>query len=169
MHDSHSSDLDRGFFRCPVADEDSAAIIQIRRNKIPVKMQDKSIDGFSVLVEPRHVRKLQVGPQWVLTSGGEVTEVWAQWMFNAPDGRVQLGLRRLRDLTPLPKGSWVPAFTSYRKHTGNPELLMAAMVLIGFLVLSLPGIGDSLGTAGKIQSGLQTLCDVIREESSRFW
>lgn len=169
MSESDSNASDRGFFRCPVQDENSAATILIRGKKIPVKLQEKSIDGFSILVEPRYVRKLRVGSQWVLKSGGEVTEVWAEWMFNAPDGRVQLGLRRLKDLTPQPKEPWFPRVFSYRRHTSNPELLLAGSVLTGFLALSLPGLGDQLGTAGKIQEGLKILCDVIGDGVRQIW
>ncbi|MGV3486198.1 MAG: hypothetical protein ACO1RT_17400 [Planctomycetaceae bacterium] len=169
MSESNQNDPEPNFFRCPVQDEDSEATIHIRGKRIPAKLQDKSIDGFTVLIDPRHVRKLRVGPQWMLKSGGEVTEVWAQWMFNAPDGRVQLGLRRLRDLTPAPKDAWFPSIFSYRKHTTNPELLLAGTVLTAFLTLSLPGVGDQLGTAGRIQAGLQVLCKVIRDGVSHIW
>jgi hypothetical protein len=169
MSGSHPDGSDSGFFRCPVQEEDSAASIIIRGKKIPAKLQDKSIDGFSVLIEPKHVRKLRVGPQWILKSGGEVSEVWAQWMFNAPDGRVQLGLRRLRDLTPQPKESWFPTLLCYRKHTTNPEVFLAAAVLIAFLALSLPGIGDQLGTSGKIQTGLQILTEVVKVGIRDLW
>jgi hypothetical protein len=125
MSGSHPDGSDNGFFRCPVQEEDSAASIIIRGKKIPAKLQDKSIDGFSVLIEPKHVRKLRVGPQWILKSGGEVTEVWAQWMFNAPDGRVQLGLRRLRDLTPQPKGLLVPDTPLLPKTHDEPRSIFS--------------------------------------------
>lgn len=160
---------DQGFFRCPVQAENSAATIVIRGKKIPVKLQDTSIDGFSVVIDSRHVRKLRVGSQWILKSGDEVTEVWAEWMFNAPDGRVQLGLRRLKDLTPQPKDSWFPSVFSYRKHTSNPEVLLAGSVLTGFLALSLPGVGDKLGTAGRIQEGLKLIYDVIGDSVRQIW
>lgn len=169
MSDSTHEETPRGFFRCPVQAEDAKATIIIRRRRIPVVVQDKSIDGFSVLVSPKHLTKLQVGPQWVLKSKNETTEVWAQWMFHSPDGHAQLGLRRLRDLTPQDQGSWLPAFLSYRKHTTNPELLLAATVLTGFLALSLPGIGDRLGTSGKIQTGLQIFCEVVRDSVQDIW
>ncbi len=169
MSESNQTESDRSYFRCPVQDEDSAATIVICGKRIPAKLQDKSIDGFSVLVEPKHARKLRVGPQWILRAGGEVTEVWAQWMFNAPDGRVQLGLRRLQDLTPQPKASWLPITSSYRKHTTNPELLLAGIVLAGFLALSLPGLGDRLGTSGKIQDGAKILWNVARESIREIW
>ena len=169
MSESTHDNPDQAFFRCPVQDEDSAATILIRGRKIPVTLQDRSIDGFSVLIDPRYVRKLRVGPRWILKSGGEITEVWAQWMFNAPDGRVQLGLRRLRDLTPQPKASWFPTINSYQKHTQNPELLLAGIVLASFLTLSLPGIGDHLGTSGKIQAGLRVICEVIGESIREVW
>jgi hypothetical protein len=169
MSDSNSSEQDGGFFRCPVQPEDSEATICIRRRKIPAKMQDRSIDGFSVLVEAKHVGKLRVGSQWVLKSGGEVTEVLAQWMFHSPDGRVQLGLRRLRDLTPQPKESWVPALFSYRKQSTNPGVLLAGLTMAIFLAFSLPGIGDRLGTSGRIQSGLKALCDVVGDGVGDVW
>jgi hypothetical protein len=169
MSDSGHEENGRGFFRCPVQAEDSKAMIIIRRTKIPAVVQDKSIDGFSVLVSPKHVDKLKVGPQWVLKSKGEVTEVWAQWMFHSPDGHAQLGLRRLRDVTPQNHGSWFPTIFSYRKHTTNPELLLAATVLTGFLALSLPGVGDQLGTSGKIQTGLQIFCEVVRDSVRDLW
>ncbi len=169
MSDSNSYEPDRGFFRCPVMAEDAEATILIGRMRIPVKLQDRSIEGFAVLVEPSHVRKLRVGPQWILESDGEVSEVLAQWMFNGPDGRVQLGLRRLRDLTPQSNGSWFPTIFSYRKHTTNPDLLMAAIVLIIFLAISLPGIGDKLGTSGTIQTGLQTFCQVVGDGFGEIW
>jgi hypothetical protein len=159
MSDSDKCSGDRGFFRCPVPEVDSEGTITIRRKQIPVKVQDKSIDGFSILVEPKHVNKLRVGPQWILRTKDETTEVWAQWMFHSPEGHVQLGLRRLRDLTPLPKCSLLPSIGAYRKHTTNPELLIAAIVLTLFMALSLPGIGDHLGTSGKIQNGLRIMYD----------
>jgi len=169
MSDSNHIDPDRGFFRCPVQPEDSEATIYIGRKRIIVELQDKSIDGFAVLVERKHARKLRVGPSWVLHSGGEVTEVLAQWMFNAPNGQVQIGLRRLRDLTPQPKCSLIPTIFAYQKHTTNPALMFAGLLLIVFLAVSLPGIGDKLGTSGKIQSGLKMLCNVIGDGVGTVW
>ncbi len=169
MRHAKSNEHDPHFFRCPVQEEDSVATIVILGKKVPAKLQDKSIDGFSVLVEPKHVRKLQVGPRWILHSGNEVTEVWAQWMFNAPDGRVQLGLRRLQDLTPQPKAPWFPRIGAYRRHSGNPELMIAGLIMFGFLTLSLPGLGDKLGTAGMIQSGLAEVCKLVCESVGQYW
>jgi len=157
---------DRGFFRCPVQDEDSIATIHICRKKIPVVLQDKSIDGFSVLVPRAQSRKLQMGPQWILESGGERTEVLAQWMFNAPDGSIQIGLRRLQDLTRQPQGAWFPTFRPYRKQAVNPEILMVGTVIVILLAISLPGIGDRLGTSGMIQKGLLDLCEIAKDITS---
>jgi hypothetical protein len=169
MSDSDKQENARGFFRCPVQPEDAKATISIRRTRIPAIVQDRSIDGFSVLIAPKYVSKLKVDSQWTLNSKDEVTEVWAQWMFRSPDGHAQLGLRRLRDMTPQDQGSYFPTLSAYRKHTTNPELLMAAMVLTAFLALSLPGVGDQLGTSGKIQTGLQVLCEVVRDGVGYFW
>jgi len=169
MSDLDNFGTDRSFFRCQVPNEDSAATIFIRNQKIPVLLQDKSIDGFSVLVERRYTGKLRIGPQWVLQAGDERTEVLAQWMFNAPDGHVQIGLRRLQDLTPQPKSRLFPVGSGYRKNVANPELMFSAMFIIVILGLSLPGLGDHLGTSGYIQGGLTALIEAVKDAGKEFW
>jgi len=169
MRDLNEPKSDRGFFRCPVQDDESSATIHILGKKIPVQLQDRSIDGFSVMVEPRHSRKLQMGPQWILQAGDERVEVLAQWIFNAPDGVIQIGLRRLQDLTPQPKATWFPCHRPYRKNSSNPELLLAGVLLFLILVLSLPGIGDALGTSGTIQQGITILFETAKESGKQFW
>jgi len=161
MREQIEPDANRGFFRCPVQVEDSAALISIRGKRFPVLLQDKSIDGFSVLVERRHSQRLRLGPQWILESNDERTEVLAQWMFNAPDGSIQIGLRRLRDLTMQPKPALFPTFRVRGKHQTQPDLAIAGIGIVIILALSLPGIGTRLGTAGWIQNGLVTLYDVV--------
>ena len=63
------------------------------------RFQERSIDGFTVLVPPKAARHLKVGGPWKLTYDGSEIEVHPQWFFNSPEGQVQMGLRQVRDLT----------------------------------------------------------------------
>lgn len=150
------------FFRCPVPIEKSAATLRFSGTKIPVELHEASIDGFAVLVRPQHVSKLRLGPRWVLQSASERSEVWPQWLYCAPDGHVQVGLRRLQDLTPPPKISWRPTWRRLRHRDSDPTLLFAAIILVIVLAISLPGLGDRLGSAVWIE---QTLHEIVRSVS----
>lgn len=153
------------FFRCPVPIEKSAATLRFCGTKVPVELHEASLDGFAVLVQQQHVGKLRLGPRWVLQSADERSEVWPQWLYCAPDGHVQVGLRRLQDLTPPPKMAWRPTLRRSRHRASDPTLLLAAIVLLIVLAISLPGLGDRLGSAVWIE---QMLAEIFRSLSALF-
>ena len=152
------SEQEEEFFRCPVQSENSKAVIRVGRRKSQASVQETSIDGFTVLVSPRDASKLSVGRPWVLEHEGTRTEVHPQWFFNAPDGHVQMGLRRLRDLTTPP-----PIRSSLLTRLGgkrydDPSYAAAAFggfVLLLFSLMALPGLGDRLGTSDRIQDAFR--------------
>jgi hypothetical protein len=144
-----SAQPERQFFKCPIPAEQSAAVLCFSRMKIPAELQESSIDGFSVLVQQQHAGQLRLGPRWVLQSVNERSEVYPQWLYCAPDGRVQIGLRRLQDLTP--KARWFPRLGRSRPREIDHSLLFVSLVLLILLAISLPGIGDLLGTAPWIE------------------
>lgn len=148
---------ERQFFRCPVPTEHSAATLRVSGVKIPVELHESSIDGFAVLVQQKYTGRLRLGPRWVLQSASERSEVCPQWLYCAPDGRVQVGLRRLQDLTPAPKPRWLPRLGRSRPRDTDYTLVFAALVLIIGLAVSLPGLGDVLGTAPWIEQTVQDL------------
>jgi hypothetical protein len=148
---------DPSYYRCPVHEDHAEAVLCSRRRRLKVLVQETSIDGFTVLVKPQDADRLSIGRPWVLEYSGARVEVHGQWFFNSPDGHVQMGLRRLRDLT-QPGNSTTSLFSRY-KHTSIHDLgfsgvIYAAILLAVFLVLALPGIGDALGTAPKIESAV---------------
>jgi len=153
------------FFRYPVTPEESAATIRIRRNQLAVQLQEASIDGFTVLVRPRDAAQLRIGEPWLLDHAGSRLEVHAQWFFQSADGHVQIGLRRLRDLTRAPSVSvWRPRFLPGSPTTDNTgrSLFLTGILLVGLLVLALPGVGDALGTSGSIQAVMKILWSGLR-------
>ncbi|MCP4943241.1 MAG: hypothetical protein GY924_14845 [Planctomycetaceae bacterium] len=148
---------DPRYYRCPVHEDHAEAVLCSRRRRLKVLVQETSIDGFTVLVRPQDADRLAIGRPWVLEYGGARVEVHGQWFFNSPDGHVQMGLRRLRDLTKpdVSTGSvlyrWKPASIH---DLGFSGVIYSGLLLVVFLVLAMPGIGDALGTAPRIESAV---------------
>jgi hypothetical protein len=148
---------DPSYYRCLVHEDHAEAVLCSRRRRLKVLVQETSIDGFTVLVKPQDADRLSIGRPWVLEYSGARVEVHGQWFFNSPDGHVQMGLRRLRDLT-QPEKCTTSLFSRCKPNSihdlGFSGVIYAAILLAVFLVLALPGIGDALGTAPKIESAV---------------
>ncbi|WP_146525244.1 hypothetical protein [Novipirellula artificiosorum] len=160
------------FFRCPVQESDGHAIIRIGRRKIKAIVQETSIEGFTVTVKPKHAARIQVGGPWELNYDGARIEVHPQWIFNSPDGHVQLGLRRLRDLTkPEPiRSSWLVRFGGGRfDDPSNAAVAFGGFVLALFAVLASPGLGEKLGTSSRIQSTFQWLASGVSHQMDQWF
>lgn len=146
------------YFRCPVPGDLADARIRSGRQTFQVGVQETAIDGYTVLVGPRQARKLKVGRPWVLEYQDSYTEVHPQWFFNSPDGHVQIGLRRLRDVTPPPRLRQSLLVRWGGSRYADPSVSSATyggFVLLLFALLALPGLGDRLGTSDRIQDGLK--------------
>ena len=165
--DDPSSTDHEAFFRCPVPSDCAKAQLRIGRRRIKVTVQDTSIDGFTILVPPRGAHKLKMGSLWILEYDGARLETHAQWFYHAPDGQTQIGLRRLRDLTPQPMmGSLISAVfpSASRNELTYSGLAYAGFVMALFLLLALPGLGDRLGTADRIQGAVRWIYQGVSSE-----
>lgn len=155
---------DTNFRRFRVSADNSICVIRVGRRKVRATMQETSIDGFTVLMSPRVSSKLKVGRPWLLMYDGAKIEVHPQWFFNAPDGQVQIGLRRLRDLTPP-----APIRVSLLARLGGRQcadpsvsaVAFGGFVLVLFCLMALPGLGDRLGTSDRIQDGLNWIMGAL--------
>ena len=161
---------DGEFFRCPIPTERSFAELRLKRTRLMVQLQEASIDGFTVMVDSRDAGKLQMGIPWLILYDESKVEVHAEWFYHAADGHVQIGLRRLRDLTRPPRvHAWCPRFL---RGSGDPNqrsgaLLMSGILLIILTSLALPGIGDALGTSRPIQSALKAIVKEVHQIATR--
>ncbi|MBB3208225.1 hypothetical protein FHS27_004052 [Rhodopirellula rubra] len=156
---------DSEFFRCPITAENSSAWLRIRRRRVNVQLQEASIDGFTILVRALDSTQLRIGEPWLLLHDGATLEVQAQWFFQAADGRVQIGLRRLRDLTPPPViGGWLPNIFARPKMPdySSSSLVLTCGILLMLLSLALPGVGDKLGTSTRISAAINSVFGGIR-------
>jgi len=159
------------FFRCPVQAEKSEATIRVGRRKTRATIQETSIDGFTVLLSPREASKLKVGRPWLLEYDGTRIEIHPQWMFNAPDGQVQMGLRRLRDLTPPEpiRHSLLTRFGGRRfDDPSHSAIAFGGFVLLLFSLMALPGLGDQLGTSTRIQDTFLWVIQGLDQSIGRY-
>lgn len=162
----------KAFFRCPVQAEMAQATLIVGRWKVPATLQETSIEGFTVTVSPLHSQRLKLGRAWVLKSQNEYCEVHGEWFYNAPDGRVQIGLRRIRDLLRPAEGSgWLSLGQRSRKSSSGKgsEVGFAGAVVFLFVVLCLPGVGDQLGTAPRLQAALQVVLHSVDSLVRSCW
>ena len=87
-------------YRCQVQPEQAAARLKMGSRTLPVELVEISMDGFTIRVPRKHMRKLQYDRTWTLFSRDEVTIVRPEWSNKTPQGHGQIGLARLRDETP---------------------------------------------------------------------
>lgn len=154
-----------GFFRCPVQPEQANAFLKIGMRKVPVTLCETSIDGFTVTLEGRQSSRIRLGTRSRLKTQSEYAEVHVEWLFHAPGGGIQIGLRRLRDLTPSeePRRAVLLGrdLKSHSNALGSSELVFAGLVIFLFLALSMPGLGDSLGTAPRIRGAVMAVVNAV--------
>lgn len=168
--DVERSDADAKYFRCPVQAEQSLGRLRVGYRHLAATVQDASIEGFTVLIRPRDAKRLSLGKSWVLDHDGARFQVHPQWFFNAPDGHIQVGLRRLGDLTAPPKiGRWWPLG---KNALATEEASLSTITFYGFLLvillaLALPGLGDQLGTASRISDAFQSILRMVGGKAGR--
>ena len=151
------------FFRCPVQAACSQALVRIGIRSFKVSVQERSIDGYTVLVPSKYARRLKVGRRWTMHYDGAQVEVHPQWFFSAPDGQVQIGLRLVRDITKMKivqKSLWSRLLPSFDlERTASSGVALGGFVLVLFCSLALPGLGDKLGTSKRIENSVRWIVD----------
>lgn len=159
-YNTTTEDITPTFFRCKIGEGEGKAIVKIGRRKVSVDVSETSIEGFTITVPAKQSNRIQAPGPWVLIYDGTRTEVHPQWIFNSPDGSSQIALRRLRDLTkPKPVRSSLLVHFGGRRfdNANNAAIAYGGFVLLFICVLSLPGFGEKLGTAGWIQDGFRSV------------
>lgn len=167
-----TTEQEQPYFRCPIPAESQAAKLRVSGKKYRVRVEESSIDGFTVSLPESLLRKIKLGTTVVLHYDGMVLEMFVHAYANGEIATQQVVLHRLRDLTPKPRiGTWVPAFLRRRMHSEatHTELMYVGFVMVLFLLVALPGVGDQLGTADRIQNGLQNLVKGIGTELNAWW
>ena len=165
-----SSTLKPYFFRCPIASDESAAWLSLGWRRIPVTMIDSSIDGFTFTVPGSGVRYVRYDRRWTLTTRDEKWVVHGEWMYHSLDGDAQLGVRRIEDLS-IPPDTTVRCFLPWRRSGQGYDfsgMAFGGVLLLVAAILSLPGIGDALGTAPVIRSVIHASINAVDRSVMQF-
>lgn len=154
---------DRGAYRCSVAPENAEARLKISNKLYRVAVLDTSRDGFTVRMPNSTAFRLKDGGTFLLHFCGERWEVKKESVYNDGDEFSNIGLSRIRDLTRnrVPS-SFFYLFSNYQSLQSDPGFLICLLLAFLFACIALPGVGDSLGTAPKIRSGIHFVVDSLR-------
>ncbi|MEM8733272.1 MAG: hypothetical protein AAGG44_03570 [Planctomycetota bacterium] len=159
----HRSNYGAAAYRCVVAPERSRARIRVGKKRYLVTALFTSRIGFTIQTTPQLAKKLRYDRVYTLEFGGEVWEVFKESQYQDGD-MTQVGLTRGKEKTKLRQPSTsIPIFLSKRDTHSDTSFLMYLCMILIVACIALPGIGDSLGTAPRIQRGLQMLFASFRD------
>ncbi len=155
------TDVDpRRFFRCPIAPENGAATIKIGFGRVRGCVIEKSLTGYTMLLKRRYARRMKIGRKFHMQFDGALMQVQLLRKQNIDKSCTRLALVMSNDYTPPQKVKstcWHALLPSAKPGSGSTQLAFAGFAMVLFCVLSLPGLGDKLGTAEPIQKGFQTV------------
>lgn len=156
MHDPQKR---RSAFRCAVAPEYSKGTLAVGYTKFAINVLDTSRDGYTLRCPARVASKLKPGKLARLVFRGETWEVERNSLYNESTDFIHLGCTRVRELTRIkqPKSSMFAALAPRITLSSDPGLLMFLLIAFMVAVVSLPGLGNKLGTAPKIQKGISEI------------
>lgn len=152
-------------YRCSIIPENSLAKLKVGRSKTKAQLIEVSRTGFTVAIPRKLARKISPSSRCELSFG---SEVWAVRKSSCVDegkfSHVQFDRVREKTKIKLPRaylGYLLPKFDP----KSEPELLLFLMLSFIVCVVSLPGVGDQIGTAPKVRKGIQ----VVWKELTRFF
>ncbi len=148
----YSTNQDRDF-RCSIAPENAAGRLKIAGIWYSAHVINMSRTGYRVRLPNSVAKKLRGRRTPVLDFAGEQWEVDVKSRYSDECKFTELGLARKRELTKytLPS-SWTFAMPKCLNVDSDPTFLTFLVLAFLTVVLSLPGIGDSLGTAPKVRN-----------------
>lgn len=143
-------------YRCVVAFENSAGELRLKNKKYPVTLLDTSRDGFTVRVSKSLGKKIQAERTCQLSYSGELWEVTCNGTYSEIENQTDIDFLRVQELTKIKQPRLGGATAGLFSPQQDPTLLLG--LLVGFLIacISLPGIGDQLGTAPRISKTVKS-------------
>ena len=144
-------------YRCCIATKDSAGKLRIAGKWYSACVLDTSATGYRVRV-PYSVGKQMWGRRTgVLDFGGEQWEVEVKSRCTEDSQFTDLGFIRTKELTRYPAPtSWPFLSDSNANLHSDPAFLGFLVVAFITAVVCLPGVGDSLGTAPRVKTVIQS-------------
>ena len=155
---------ERGAFRCTVAPENSAAKLKLGYRLHNVWVMNTSRDGFCVRAPNALAKRITERKRPVLIFGGERWIVQLKSRYSDSSKFTNIGFARVREVMPNQQGptGWSFALMPRSSPKQDPTFLVFLMIAFALAVISLPGLGDSLGTAPKVRTMIQSVMGSAR-------
>lgn len=143
-------------YRCTIPPEDCACRLRVGRKDVVCELIDLSREDFRIRVPKKHARVIRRARRLELRYHGE------RWLVKlAPTQEDQpdiVSLLRINELTPVNMPSpWATLGTMRMSRETDPRFVLALMLALIAACVSLPGIGDQLGTAPRIKDGVHSV------------
>lgn len=154
-------------YRCKVVG-DSAATLQVGRKPLKVFVRETSGGGFTLGLGPKLAKKIKSGKSYDLRYDGRRMQVIAETFVETVQGEARLQVGTIREYEPKERWAFRLPFTKGSRVIGhdsgiNSGAAYGGFVLVLFCVMSLPGVGDRLGTAPRIESALAMMSKNITD------
>lgn len=144
-------------YRCCIAAENSAGKLKIASKWYKVCVLNTSATGYCLRVPNSVAKRVRERRVSVLDFAGEQWEVEVKSRYSEDSRFTDLGFARTKELTrySVPT-SWSFSFGSKSTLYSDPAFLGFLVLLFLTAVVCLPGIGDSLGTAPRVKTAIQS-------------
>jgi len=148
-------------YRCKVV-ENTKATLQVGRSLLKVEVRETFGSGFTLGVAPKLAKRIKSGRRYQLRYDDRRIEVHARGYVESQKGEFRLLVDIIHEYEPKERWAFRLPFTKGRRiMTHDLGISSGAayggFVLILFCALSLPGIGDKLGTATRIEAALKLM------------
>jgi hypothetical protein len=128
---SPRSELRRHYFHFATAYVNAVhATLVIAGKELDVVIPEQTQYGFTAIGTVKVAEGLRLGAMWVLVFEGNRFEVFPQWIHCAADGRVQIGLRRMQQLSSTSETGIIHRLRTHFKPDGQWAIVMAILVMV---------------------------------------
>ena len=159
MQASATEGDNRSFFRCPISDEKRSVTVRLGRKTIAAEMLEESISGFTLAVPKNIGKKAKSAKKLTVEYDAGLYEVEFESSNPFDKGRVRIGVRRVRDLTKPAtiKNTFLTQMFAPSLNAQSAAVAYGGFVLVLFSVLAMPGLGEKLGTAPRIEAAAKSM------------
>lgn len=125
-------------------------------------VREKSGNGFTIGIDPKYAKKVKSGKSYELRYEDRRVQVMAETFAETVQGEARLQLGTIREFEPRERWAFRLPFTKGTRVIKHDSFITSGaayggFVLVLFCVMSLPGIGEQLGTAPRIESALELM------------
>lgn len=148
----------RAAYRCSIPPENSSARLKIGSRRYMVSVLDTSREGYSLKVPTKVAKRIPESNLFQIEFAGETWEVSKMGSYTESPNYSHVGVRRFREITKLKAEVGGFNWWFLPKAALDKDPVMLAGLVGAFLLacICLPGVGDHLGTAPRINRAVKS-------------